>query len=105
MGRQVELNFLCTISCNSVEFEKVDSMFICFVGKTNWREAGSERDRGDGDTEEGRSGGRWEHRGNHRNYDSSNPLHRKPWDSNHHDNHDNLPEWYYFFYNHKTIFI
>lgn len=56
-------------------------------------------DRNEGDGEEGRSGSaRWEHRGNHRpSHDSTHhppPRIARTWDSNHHDNHDNLPEWY-----------
>lgn len=55
-------------------------------------------DRNEGDGDESRSGpGRWEHRGNHRS--SHDSAHHAPsrtartWESNHHDNHDNLPEW------------
>ncbi|XP_076179792.1 GIGYF family protein Gyf isoform X2 [Ptiloglossa arizonensis] len=72
-------------------------------GRTSWREGGSvdrdRLDRNEGDTEDGRtSGGRWEHRGNHRTpHDlSHHPTPRivRTWESNHHDNHhDNLPEW------------
>ncbi|KYM75908.1 hypothetical protein ALC53_13621 [Atta colombica] len=71
-------------------------------GKNNWREGGSmdrdRLDRNEGDGEEGRGGpGRWEHRGNHRpSHDSGHhppPRTARTWESNHHDNHDNLPEW------------
>ncbi|XP_025075378.1 GRB10-interacting GYF protein 2 isoform X3 [Pogonomyrmex barbatus] len=71
-------------------------------GRSSWREGGSmdrdRLDRNEGDGEEGRSGpGRWEHRGNHRSsHDSSHhppPRTARTWESNHHDNHDNLPEW------------
>ncbi|XP_043260032.1 GRB10-interacting GYF protein 2-like isoform X1 [Colletes gigas] len=72
-------------------------------GRSSWREGGSmdrdRLDRSEGEGEEGRnSGGRWEHRGNHRApHDSSHhPPTRvaRTWESNHHDNnHDNLPEW------------
>ncbi|EZA53350.1 hypothetical protein DMN91_005018 [Ooceraea biroi] len=71
-------------------------------GRNSWREGGSmdrdRLDRNEGDGEEGRSGSaRWEHRGNHRpSHDSSHhPPSRtaRTWESNHHDNHDNLPEW------------
>lgn len=65
-------------------------------GKGNWRDGGnSDKDKADGEGEENRSAGRWEHRGNHRGpYDASHhPPSRRPWDPNHHDNHDNLPEW------------
>lgn len=56
-------------------------------------------DRNEGDGEESKSGpGRWEHRGNHRSsLDTSHhppPRTARSWESNHHDNHDNLPEWY-----------
>lgn len=65
-----------------------------------------DRNEGDGDRDEGRSGsGRWEHRGNHRpSHDSGHhppPRTARAWESNHHDNHDNLPEWYalpFFFF-------
>ncbi|KYN44879.1 hypothetical protein ALC56_00875 [Trachymyrmex septentrionalis] len=71
-------------------------------GRNNWREGGSmdrdRLDRNEGDGEEGRGGpGRWEHRGNHRpSHDSGHhppPRTARTWESNHHDNHDNLPEW------------
>ncbi|XP_043527998.1 GRB10-interacting GYF protein 2 isoform X1 [Frieseomelitta varia] len=71
-------------------------------GRSSWRESGSmDRDRlerNEGDGEEVRNtGGRWEHRGNHRvTHDSSHhppPRTTRIWESNHHDNHDNLPEW------------
>ncbi|XP_011687407.1 PREDICTED: PERQ amino acid-rich with GYF domain-containing protein 2 isoform X2 [Wasmannia auropunctata] len=71
-------------------------------GRNSWREGGSmdrdRLDRNEGDGEEGRSGpGRWEHRGNHRpSHDSGHhppPRTARTWESNHHDNHDNLPEW------------
>lgn len=73
------------------------------LGRSSWREGGSidrdRLDRNDGDGEESRGGGsgRWEHRGNHRpSHDSSHhppPRTARAWESNHHDNHDNLPEW------------
>ncbi|XP_048505447.1 GRB10-interacting GYF protein 2 isoform X3 [Athalia rosae] len=72
----------------------------------SWRDGGgSERgdrlDRPDGvDGEEVRSGStRWEHRTSHRS--SHDSVHHPPtrslrtWEPNHHDNHDNLPEWSY----------
>ncbi|XP_012534011.1 GRB10-interacting GYF protein 2 isoform X2 [Monomorium pharaonis] len=71
-------------------------------GRSSWREGGSmdrdRLDRNEGDGDEGRGGsGRWEHRGNHRpSHDSSHhppPRTARTWESNHHDNHDNLPEW------------
>ncbi|XP_029169789.1 GRB10-interacting GYF protein 2-like isoform X3 [Nylanderia fulva] len=72
-------------------------------GRSSWREGGNidrdRLDRNDGDGEESRGGGpgRWEHRGNHRpSHDSSHhppPRTARSWESNHHDNHDNLPEW------------
>ncbi|XP_071555029.1 GIGYF family protein Gyf-like isoform X1 [Temnothorax nylanderi] len=71
-------------------------------GRSSWREGGSmdrdRLDRNEGDGEEGRSGpARWEHRGNHRPaHDSGHhppPRTARTWESNHHDNHDNLPEW------------
>jgi len=74
-----------------------------YIGRNNWREGGSmdrdRLDRNEGDGEEGRGGpGRWEHRGNHRpSHDSGHhppPRTARTWESNHHDNHDNLPEWY-----------
>ncbi|XP_015586467.1 GRB10-interacting GYF protein 2 isoform X1 [Cephus cinctus] len=70
--------------------------------RSSWRDGGgSDRDRldrADGDGEDGRgSGGRWEHRGSHRStHDvSHHPPARtsRTWEPNHHDNHDNLPEW------------
>lgn len=73
------------------------------LGRSSWREGGSmdrdRLDRNEGDGDEGRGGpGRWEHRGNHRpSHDSSHhppPRTARTWESNHHDNHDNLPEWY-----------
>ncbi|EFN85095.1 GIGYF family protein CG11148 isoform X2 [Harpegnathos saltator] len=71
-------------------------------GRSSWREGGSmdrdRLDRNEGDGDESRSGpGRWDHRGNHRS--SHDSAHHAPsrtartWESNHHDNHDNLPEW------------
>lgn len=71
-------------------------------GRNSWREGGSmdrdRLDRNEGDGEESKSGpGRWEHRGNHRSsLDTSHhppPRTARSWESNHHDNHDNLPEW------------
>ncbi|XP_033224108.1 GIGYF family protein CG11148-like isoform X2 [Belonocnema kinseyi] len=65
-------------------------------GKSSWRDGTLDKDRAEGEGEENRSGGRWDHRGNHRSsYDSHHPSSRssRPWDPNHHDNHDNLPEW------------
>ncbi|XP_029660632.1 GIGYF family protein CG11148 isoform X1 [Formica exsecta] len=72
-------------------------------GRSSWREGGSidrdRLDRNDGDGEESRGSGpgRWEHRGNHRpSHDSGHhppPRTARAWESNHHDNHDNLPEW------------
>ncbi|KAL0130742.1 hypothetical protein PUN28_002396 [Cardiocondyla obscurior] len=71
-------------------------------GRSSWREGGSmdrdRLDRNEGDGEEGRGGpGRWEHRGNHRpSHDTGHhppPRTARTWESNHHDNHDNLPEW------------
>lgn len=77
--------------------------YIFILGRSSWREGGSidrdRLDRNDGDGEESRGGGpgRWEHRGNHRpSHDSSHhppPRTARAWESNHHDNHDNLPEW------------
>lgn len=74
------------------------------LGRSSWREGGSiDRDRldrndgGDGEESRGGGSGRWEHRGNHRpSHDSSHhppPRTARAWESNHHDNHDNLPEW------------
>ncbi|XP_046594566.1 GRB10-interacting GYF protein 2 isoform X2 [Neodiprion lecontei] len=73
--------------------------------RSSWRDGGgSERgdrlERPDGvEGEEVRSGTRWEHRASHR---SSHELSHHPptrtlrtWEPNHHDNHDNLPEWSY----------
>ncbi|XP_014474042.1 PREDICTED: PERQ amino acid-rich with GYF domain-containing protein CG11148 isoform X2 [Dinoponera quadriceps] len=71
-------------------------------GRNSWREGGSmdrdRLDRNEGDGDESRSvPTRWEHRGNHRS--SHDSAHHAPsrtartWESNHHDNHDNLPEW------------
>ncbi|KAI4494245.1 hypothetical protein M0802_009114 [Mischocyttarus mexicanus] len=71
-------------------------------GRNSWREGGSidrdRLDRSEGDNEESRSvGGRWEFRGNHRSPHETNhlppPRTARTWESNHHDNHDNLPEW------------
>lgn len=68
----------------------------------NWRDGGgSDRDRLDRIESEGddsRGGGRWEARGSHRSsHDSSHHHHpartSRTWESNHHENHDNLPEW------------
>ncbi|XP_011306453.1 PERQ amino acid-rich with GYF domain-containing protein 2 [Fopius arisanus] len=65
----------------------------------NWRDGGGERermDRGDTDGDDGRGGGRWETRTSHRlSHDSHHhpPRTARTWESNHHDNHDNLPEW------------
>ncbi|XP_015117853.1 GIGYF family protein CG11148 isoform X2 [Diachasma alloeum] len=65
----------------------------------NWRDGGGERermDRGENDGDEGRGGGRWETRTSHRlSHDSHHhpPRTARTWESNHHDNHDNLPEW------------
>ena len=72
--------------------------FIKTLVKSSWRDgSSSDKDRGDGEGDENRSAGRWDHRGNHRSsYDSSQhppSRHSRPWDPNHHDNHDNLPEW------------
>ncbi|KAI4483604.1 hypothetical protein M0804_007864 [Polistes exclamans] len=71
-------------------------------GRNSWREGGSidrdRLDRNEGDNEESRNvGGRWEFRGNHRSPHETNhlppPRTARTWESNHHDNHDNLPEW------------
>ncbi|KAF7385552.1 hypothetical protein HZH68_013982 [Vespula germanica] len=77
-------------------------------GRNSWREGGSidrdRLDRNEGDGEESRSGGgggggggRWEFRGSHRSPHETNhippPRTSRTWESNHHDNHDNLPEW------------
>ncbi|XP_020285154.1 PERQ amino acid-rich with GYF domain-containing protein CG11148 isoform X3 [Pseudomyrmex gracilis] len=72
-------------------------------GRSSWRESGSmdrdRIDRNEGENEEGRGGpGRWEHRASHRSsHDSGHhpppPRTARTWESNHHDNHDNLPEW------------
>lgn len=76
-----------------------------FAGRNSWREGGSidrdRLDRNEGDGEESRSGGggggRWEFRGSHRSPHETNhippPRTARTWESNHHDNHDNLPEW------------
>lgn len=70
-------------------------------GRGSWRDGGgSDRDRLDrseGDIDE-RNTGRWEARGLHRSsHDSAHHHHptrtARTWESNHHDNHDNLPEW------------
>ncbi|XP_046832676.1 GIGYF family protein Gyf-like [Vespa crabro] len=72
-------------------------------GRNSWREGGSidrdRLDRNEGDGEESRSGtggGRWEFRGSHRSHETNHippPRTARTWESNHHDNHDNLPEW------------
>ncbi|XP_063988224.1 GRB10-interacting GYF protein 2-like [Diachasmimorpha longicaudata] len=65
--------------------------------RSNWRDGERERvDRGENDGDEGRGGGRWETRASHRlSHDSHHhpPRTARTWESNHHDNHDNLPEW------------
>ncbi|CAD6237108.1 GSCOCG00002144001-RA-CDS [Cotesia congregata] len=73
--------------------------------RSSWRDGGgSDRDRldrVDADGDDNRISGRWEARPSHRSsHDSAHHHHHPPptrtartWDSNHHDNHDNLPEW------------
>ncbi|XP_057342048.1 GRB10-interacting GYF protein 2-like [Microplitis mediator] len=70
----------------------------------SWRDGGgSDRDRldrADAEGDDNRISGRWETRASHRSsHDSTHHHHPPPsrtsrtWESNHHDNHDNLPEW------------
>lgn len=86
-------------------------MYLYSSGRS-WRESGSidrdRIDRNEGESEEGRGGpGRWEHRASHRSsHDSGHhpppPRTARTWESNHHDNHDNLPEWYVLIF-HKCV--
>ena len=80
-------------------------LLLFFAVRGSWRDAGSSDrprlDRSDGDVDDirsgGSAGGRWDQRATHR--PSHDSCHHHPgrtsrtWEPNHHDIHDNLPEW------------
>lgn len=92
-------NGVCLIETIKLVREKIQFKLhfhlfsILFRGnsvKGSWRDSDKERERGDGDEEKRVE--RWDHKGNNRAFDPHPPPLRRS-RSNHHDNHDNLPEW------------